>query len=151
LDGYAGLQRLDAHIQRLKIARPDIILVGLGTPHQELLSSRLLQEVAPKLVWSIGGFLEFASGTAVRAPGIVRAARLEWLWRLIREPARLWRRTFIEGPWLAHKLLAPRLEWLWRLIREPARLWRQTSMQGPWFAHKLTKGLLVVQKRARDG
>lgn len=104
LDGYSGLQRLDAHIQSLKIERPDIILVGLGTPYQEILAARLLHEVSPKLVWAVGGFLEFASGTAVRAPGIVLKARLEWLWRLIREPERLWRRTFVEGPWLAVKI-----------------------------------------------
>ncbi len=104
LDGYDGMRNLDMHILHLKAKRPDIVLVGLGTPDQEILAGRVFHEVAPKLVWAIGGFLEFASGTAVRAPDIVLAARLEWLWRLLREPARLWRRTFVEGPWLVRKV-----------------------------------------------
>ena len=104
LDGYDGLRKLDAHIQHLKALRPDIVLVGIGTPYQEILAARLVREVSPKLVWAVGGFLQFASGTVVRAPAIMRAARLEWLWRLIREPMRLWRRTFVEGPWLIRKV-----------------------------------------------
>jgi len=105
LDGYDGMQHLDAHITYLKAERPDIILVGLGTPNQEILAAQLLHDVAPRLVWAIGGFLDVASGTAARAPALVLAARLEWLWRLLREPARLWRRTFVEGPWLVRKVI----------------------------------------------
>jgi exopolysaccharide biosynthesis WecB/TagA/CpsF family protein len=104
LDGYDGIRHLDAHIAYLNAERPDIVLVGLGTPDQEILAARLLHDVAPKLVWAVGGFLDVASGTAVRAPDLVLAMRLEWLWRLLREPARLWRRTFVEGPWLARKV-----------------------------------------------
>jgi exopolysaccharide biosynthesis WecB/TagA/CpsF family protein len=105
LNGYEDMRHVEAHIRYLRAERPDIVLVGLGTPHQEILAERLLREVSPKLVWAIGGFLEFASGAADRAPRLLLAFRLEWFWRLSREPARLWRRTFVEGPWLVRKVM----------------------------------------------
>jgi N-acetylglucosaminyldiphosphoundecaprenol N-acetyl-beta-D-mannosaminyltransferase len=55
----------------------------------------------------VGASLEFLAGTRARAPLWMQKARLEWLFRLMREPKVLWRRYLVEGP----KIFAIWLKW----------------------------------------
>ncbi len=66
-----------------------LCLLALGAPKQEILAARLTQAHPDIGVVSIGAGLDFLAGTQVRAPKIMRAMALEWLWRLIRSPRRL--------------------------------------------------------------
>ncbi|HEX5257606.1 MAG TPA: WecB/TagA/CpsF family glycosyltransferase [Sphingomicrobium sp.] len=79
---------------RILEANPNFILVGMGQPRQELWAGRN-SESFPAVTMCVGAFLEFASGAAKRAPTWMRSARIEWLYRLVREPQRLWRRYLI--------------------------------------------------------
>jgi alpha-1,3-mannosyltransferase len=78
----------------VRAARPDLILVGMGQPRQELWSLEHLADV-PAVTMCVGAFLEFAAGTIPRAPRWLRTARLEWLYRLALEPRRLARRYLV--------------------------------------------------------
>jgi exopolysaccharide biosynthesis WecB/TagA/CpsF family protein len=75
-----------------------LVLVARGCPKQEEFSLRWRRALAPAVLWSVGGLLDFVSGRAPRAPESVRAARLEWLYRIGREPRRMWRRALVEPP-----------------------------------------------------
>ncbi len=92
---------------QLREARPDLVLVALGSPKQEKLI-RSIREVCPQACWiGVGISLSFITGDVVRAPLWVQRAGLEWMHRLIQEPRRLFRRYVIQGiPWglrlLAH-------------------------------------------------
>jgi len=86
---------INAWISALK---PDVILVGMGVPHQERWLAENLDATGCRLGFGVGALFDFASGRSPRAPLWVRSARLEWLHRLIHEPARLARRYIMGNP-----------------------------------------------------
>jgi N-acetylglucosaminyldiphosphoundecaprenol N-acetyl-beta-D-mannosaminyltransferase len=84
--------------ERINAARPDVLWVGLSTPRQELWmhENRDLLEV-PVMV-GVGAAFDFHTERVRQAPRWMREIGLEWSWRLMREPRRLWRRYLIGGP-----------------------------------------------------
>jgi beta-1,4-glucosyltransferase len=96
IDGYS-IWRDEAAVNRdINAVRPDILLVALGNPLQEewILRNRTALEVP--LIFAVGALFDFLSGTAPRAPQFVRRVRLEWAYRLVHEPRRLFRRYTID-------------------------------------------------------
>ncbi|MEG9247432.1 WecB/TagA/CpsF family glycosyltransferase [Arthrobacter sp. Soc17.1.1.1] len=69
----------------------DIVWVGLGTPKQDLEVSRLAKSL-PIVAVAIGAAFDFSAGTKREAPAWLSPLGLEWTFRLITEPRRLWRR-----------------------------------------------------------
>ncbi|HEX8910305.1 MAG TPA: WecB/TagA/CpsF family glycosyltransferase [Anaeromyxobacteraceae bacterium] len=88
----------EAALARLGAARPDLVLVALGAPKQELWIHRHRTALGPAVAVGVGATLDFLSGRVRRAPRWVSRAGLEWLWRLGREPRRLWRRYLVQDP-----------------------------------------------------
>jgi N-acetylglucosaminyldiphosphoundecaprenol N-acetyl-beta-D-mannosaminyltransferase len=79
-------------------ARPDVVLVALGSPKGELWAHEARDELQSAVIVGIGAGLDFLVGTARRAPPWMSSAGLEWLYRLVHEPTRLWRRYLVRGP-----------------------------------------------------
>lgn len=77
-------------------SRADILVVGMGTPKQEGWIYRNQHRLNVSLCWAVGGLFDFISGGIKRAPSWMLHCHLEWLYRLFREPKRLWRR-YLEG------------------------------------------------------
>jgi N-acetylglucosaminyldiphosphoundecaprenol N-acetyl-beta-D-mannosaminyltransferase len=92
---------LDPLVAGIVAARPDLVLVALGCPKQEIVMDRIARSVRPAVCAGIGAGLDFVAGTVSRAPRWISAAGLEWLYRLAREPRRLWRRYLVRDPWFA--------------------------------------------------
>jgi N-acetylglucosaminyldiphosphoundecaprenol N-acetyl-beta-D-mannosaminyltransferase len=88
----------DAIVQQLRDARPDVVFVALGSPKQELLIDRLEAAVAPAVLIGVGAGLDFVAGRVQRAPHWIGQLGFEWLFRLVMEPRRLWRRYLVGGP-----------------------------------------------------
>lgn len=72
--------------------RPDILLVALGNPKQERWIAKHKNQLPIPVMIGIGGSLDFIAGTIRRAPRWMQQMSLEWLYRLIKEPRRLWKR-----------------------------------------------------------
>ena len=70
----------------------DVVWVGLSTPKQERWIARLRPRLSVKLLCSVGAAFDYHTGSIAVAPKWVKAASLEWLYRLAQEPRRLWRR-----------------------------------------------------------
>lgn len=85
-------------IARARAAKPDLILVGLGPPKQELWIHRAAEAVRPAVALGIGAGLDFLAGKYKRAPSWARRVGFEWAFRLLQEPRRLWRRYLVESP-----------------------------------------------------
>lgn len=85
-------------LRRLREAKADIVLVALGVPRQELFIARHLGPDDPPLAIGVGAFLDFAAGRVPRAPRVLRQVRLEWIFRLLLEPRRLWKRYVVGNP-----------------------------------------------------
>ncbi|MCX5868911.1 MAG: WecB/TagA/CpsF family glycosyltransferase [Proteobacteria bacterium] len=93
----------------IRAARPDLLLVGMGVPIQEKLIDRWIPALPVRLAIGVGAFLDFYSGAVPRAPLWVRRRRMEWLFRLVREPRRLWRRYLVGNMTFLLRLLRFRL------------------------------------------
>lgn len=73
--------------------------ICVGAPQQELIAYAIAQRGdAQGIGLCVGAALDFLSGRVQRAPRFVRRLGLEWLYRLAREPRRLWRRYLVDGP-----------------------------------------------------
>jgi N-acetylglucosaminyldiphosphoundecaprenol N-acetyl-beta-D-mannosaminyltransferase len=79
-------------IQRMQ---PDILFVGLGSPKQEKWIYRWKDQYRAPVSIGIGVSFEFVAGMVRRAPVWMRTSGLEWFWRLLMEPKKLWRRYLI--------------------------------------------------------
>lgn len=73
---------------------PDIVWVGLGTPKQDFVASRLSQQLGLTCI-GVGAAFDFTANTIPTAPLFMRRMGLEWLFRLLSEPRRLWRRYLV--------------------------------------------------------
>ena len=88
--GFFESAQEDALVAELARLRPDVVLVGLGTPQQERLALRLRDEARVGAAWCVGALFEYyAPGMRPRAPLWMRRAGLEWAYRLAQEPRRL--------------------------------------------------------------
>jgi exopolysaccharide biosynthesis WecB/TagA/CpsF family protein len=105
-DGYT--QRTDEEIvEDIAASRADVVVVALGQPQQELWLNTHLQDTGCHLGVGVGAFLDFVSGRVVRAPRWMNRLGIEWLFRLVQEPGRLWRRYIVGNPvflWRAWRL-----------------------------------------------
>lgn len=82
----------DALADRLRGCRAQLCFLSLGAPKQELIAQALRRRCPEVGFVCVGAALDFISGHAVRAPRLVRAVGLEWLWRVATNPRRLgWR------------------------------------------------------------
>lgn len=75
-----------------------VIFIGMGVPTQEKLAHALSQNLDNKIFICVGNFLEFYFGTVKRAPKFLRNSGFEWVYRIITEPIRLWKRYIIGIP-----------------------------------------------------
>ena len=80
--------------ERIALARPDLLFVGLGAPKQEYWIKQY-SHLPVKVMIGIGGSFELIAGFQRRAPLTFQKAGCEWLWRLCMEPRRLWRRYLV--------------------------------------------------------
>lgn len=82
-------------INMIRASNADIVLVGMGNPQQELWLANNLHETGCRFAFGVGALFDFVSGNVRRAPAWMRSARIEWLYRLIQEPRRLWSRYLV--------------------------------------------------------
>jgi N-acetylglucosaminyldiphosphoundecaprenol N-acetyl-beta-D-mannosaminyltransferase len=86
----------DAHIVRMiRQARPDALFVALGAPRQDEWIHTHLSELDVQLCAGIGGVFNFLAGETKRAPEWMQNMGMEWVFRLMQEPSRLWRRYLL--------------------------------------------------------
>ncbi|RWB55362.1 WecB/TagA/CpsF family glycosyltransferase [Mesorhizobium sp.] len=97
-DGYFSPAEEPTIVERIARLRPDVLLVAMGVPRQELWIARHIDARHCTLPIAVGALLDFLSGTVPRAPLWMRRLRLEWLFRLWIEPGRLWRRYVVGNP-----------------------------------------------------
>lgn len=90
--------QVDALADRVRATRPDLVLVGLGAPKQERWIHRALPRLRPAVALGVGATIDFLAGRFPRAPRWMARSGLEWLYRLAREPRRLYRRYLVKDP-----------------------------------------------------
>jgi N-acetylglucosaminyldiphosphoundecaprenol N-acetyl-beta-D-mannosaminyltransferase len=88
----------DKMIAAINAVKPDIVLVSLTAPKQDIWISENLKHLDTKIAIGIGGAFEVTAGLINRAPVWMQKAGLEWFYRFTQEPKRMFKRYFIEAP-----------------------------------------------------
>ena len=106
LNGFESEERI---LHSIRTASPQLVLVGLGSPKQELLSYRMKNMLVQTFMIGCGGALDVLAGRARRAPNFMINNNLEWLYRFYKQPSR-WRRQLKLVVFLIY-LIIERLRW----------------------------------------
>jgi N-acetylglucosaminyldiphosphoundecaprenol N-acetyl-beta-D-mannosaminyltransferase len=93
-------------LEDIREHQPQIVLVGMGSPKQELWVDRYADELGGAVVWTVGALFDYVSGHVPRAPRWLADNGLEWIFRLAIEPRRMWRRYLIGNPIFLSRVLA---------------------------------------------
>jgi len=83
--------------RRIRAAAPDIVWVGLSTPKQERWMYEHRERLGVPVMAGVGAAFDFLAGTVKQAPAWMQENGLEWFFRLVQEPRRLWRRYLVLG------------------------------------------------------
>lgn len=86
-------------------AKPDIIWVGLGAPKQEYWMQSHLNALSPAILIGVGAAFDFHAGLVKQAPKWMQRSGLEWLFRFLLEPRRLWYRYLVNNPRFVFNML----------------------------------------------
>ena len=91
LKGYTNgyVKNKDEIMQKIIQTKPDVALVALGIPNQEMLISKYFDEAEKGVFIGVGGSFDVLSGEKKRAPQIFIKLNLEWLYRIAKEPKRI--------------------------------------------------------------
>jgi N-acetylglucosaminyldiphosphoundecaprenol N-acetyl-beta-D-mannosaminyltransferase len=97
-----GFERDEAEnrraIEAVRRARPDILFVGLSQPRQERWLASHRDALDVPVAMGVGSSFDYVAGRLRRAPLWMQRAGLEWSYRLMQEPGRLWRRYLLDDP-----------------------------------------------------
>lgn len=85
-------------LDAINVAEPDVLWIGMTAPKQEKWVYRARRRLRAPVIGSIGAVFDFYAETHPRAPQWMCRAGIEWVYRLLREPARMWRRNFVSTP-----------------------------------------------------
>lgn len=106
-NGYFQPQEESVIIEQINQSGADILLIGMSSPKKELLFDKYRDKLEVYYVLGVGGYFDILSGRTKRAPKWMQDKGLEWVFRLIQEPRRMWRRYLIGNN-----------KFLWSVIRE---------------------------------
>lgn len=93
--GFFSDDENEAIVGRINESRPDILMVGMGSPRQEKWLWNNRKSLRVSVRWGVGAALEYAAGVTRQAPPWMRRFGLEWFFRFLLEPRRLWRRYLL--------------------------------------------------------
>ena len=109
--GFEGDEReLRAVNEAIRAAQPDLVFVALGVPKQECWMERHGRRSGVPVLIGVGGSFEIVGGVLRRAPRFFQRIGCEWLYRLLLEPRRLWKRYLIGNG-----------RFLWIVLRQAVR------------------------------
>ena len=108
-DGFSSLADVDAVLGKIVASKADLLLVGMGNPKQELWIADHMAKSGSRLAFGVGALLDFTAGEFKRAPRFVQHMNLEWLYRLWKEPRRLFKRYILDTPVFLLRVLRQRI------------------------------------------
>jgi N-acetylglucosaminyldiphosphoundecaprenol N-acetyl-beta-D-mannosaminyltransferase len=114
-DGYWQGEAQEAEVaEQVRASGADLLFVAMGSPKKEQFLGRWQDRMRIPFAMGVGGSFDVAIGLVKRAPRWMQRAGLEWFYRFLQEPRRMFRRYFIED-----------MAFLWLLVKEAAHMRRQ--------------------------
>lgn len=109
-NGYFTPRDHDALIEEIRASQPHLLFVGMPTPFKDVFCERHRDRLQVPVIMGVGGSFDVLAGVIARAPRAMQSMGLEWAWRLVMEPRKLWRRY-----------LTTNSEFVWLVVRELIR------------------------------
>jgi N-acetylglucosaminyldiphosphoundecaprenol N-acetyl-beta-D-mannosaminyltransferase len=110
-DGYFKPENEEAVVAAINASGADCLFVAMPTPRKERFLRRYRSTLGPSFVMGVGGSFDVYGGKVSRAPRLIQAIGFEWLYRVLQEPRRMWRRYLTTNFWFllltARELVAP--------------------------------------------
>ena len=118
---YPGLQIVGTHsgfldwlntpdlIAEINQANPHILLVGMGTPRQEMWLAAHREKIEVPVCWAVGALFDYVAGVEPPVPNWLNQLNLEWLWRMLIDPVGKWQRYLIGNPIFLYRILNQKL------------------------------------------
>lgn len=106
--GYFPKSEESLVFNKIRDANPSLVLVAMGNGLQEYWVEKLVPEAAIS-AWGIGALFDFLCGEVSRAPSWMRWLGIEWVFRLLQEPGRMWRRYLLGNPKFIVRVLRERV------------------------------------------
>ena len=101
-------------VEQIAESDADILFLGMGTPKKELWGARNLHKLNVSVCQGVGGSFDVIAGALKRAPRWMQRAGLEWFYRIVQEPGRMWKRYLLTNTAFCWQLL---IELLRRAVR----------------------------------
>jgi N-acetylglucosaminyldiphosphoundecaprenol N-acetyl-beta-D-mannosaminyltransferase len=112
-DGYWQAEEEPAVARSIAESRADLLFVAISSPHKERFLSRYQAQMNVPFAMGVGGSFDVVVGKVKRAPRWMQRCGLEWFYRFLQEPRRMFRRYFIDDSYL-----------FWLLLKELAAIVR---------------------------
>jgi N-acetylglucosaminyldiphosphoundecaprenol N-acetyl-beta-D-mannosaminyltransferase len=112
-NGYFRPEEQEQIVEEIRARRPHFLFVGMPSPFKEVFCERHRHRLDVPVIMGVGGSFDVLAGQVARAPRWMRSVGMEWAWRLLMEPRKMWKRyltTNSEFIWVAGgEVLARRL------------------------------------------
>ena len=105
-NGYFADDEIDQVVADIRAAAPDMLFVAMSSPRKEYFLAEQMPRLAVPFAMGVGGAIDVAAGLTRRAPRWMQRTGLEWFFRLVQEPRRMWRRYLDQNLFIARALLA---------------------------------------------
>ena len=105
---FDHIERSDLVVDQVNKSGADILLVAFGSPLQEKWIAANKSKLQAGVALGVGGLFDFYSGNTKRSPRWFRELGLEWMYRMIQEPGRMWRRYIIGNPLFIYRVMVGR-------------------------------------------
>jgi N-acetylglucosaminyldiphosphoundecaprenol N-acetyl-beta-D-mannosaminyltransferase len=117
-NGYFSDAESEAVANEIRAARPDLLFVAMTSPKKEIFLSKWSEHMQIAVCHGVGGSFDVLAGKVKRAPRIWQRLGIEWLYRVVQEPRRLWKRYAVTNTLF-----------IWMLLK---------AMPGAWLSRKPT-------------
>lgn len=119
-DGFFPPEHFPEVIKEINDAGTDVLFIALGTPAKEYFLADMRRSLKVKFAVGVGGAFNIIAGEQVRAPQWIQNIGMEWFYRLIQEPRRMWKRYLVTnslffyylGKWMIRRMLI----WVARIL-----------------------------------
>ena len=95
-NGYWRAEEEAGVVEQIRVARPDVLFVAISSPKKEQFLGQYQAHMRVPFAMGVGGTFDVAAGRVKRAPRWMQRSGLEWFYRFLQEPRRMFRRYFIE-------------------------------------------------------
>jgi N-acetylglucosaminyldiphosphoundecaprenol N-acetyl-beta-D-mannosaminyltransferase len=94
-DGYFAADEHERIVEEIRAAKPHLLFVGMPSPFKETWCERHRVRLDVPVIMGVGGSFDVIAGYTRRAPPWVQGIGMEWSWRLLMEPRKMWKRYLV--------------------------------------------------------